>query len=278
MTPEPTDIEFDCKRIKLLLGNTDETNNFISRIKSHLNFEIMSHIYLYDYPKTASAQYDILNSIIDNCEALLRVLKPIGLKGEPYTKPADIETASLIKHHRWMIAREKQLAHAAQSKDTPTSDFSEISIDIEKIRTKLFPDESIDTAPKLTHEEPYNSTELDYPNQVFYSVLELKEIAIHAATEIQPKRGNNSKRNPETIRKERLANFFVGTYLDCFNKLPPMSADSPAHKAFVYCLDFAEFSEETNSHHCLKKAIKEFRPSFNAKKKVSSLIKKIATL
>lgn len=268
MITEPTNIEFDFKRITLLLGDTPETHHFISRIKIFIYFQLNARISQLDYPKTASTQFDILMSIVDKCGALLDVLKPIGLKENLPPKCVDIETGNLLRHHLFLINRKNRIERDLQSNDEQNHDLSSVlSISLEKMKAELFLEENNDTVKKITQDKQGNATALDYPNQVYYSVLELKEIATHAANEVKPKKGNSSKRNPESIRKEKLANLFVSTYLDCFKKLPPMTAHSNAHKVFVYCLDFAEFPEEENSHHCLKKAILKFRPEAQVKKK-----------
>ncbi|MHB1656100.1 MAG: hypothetical protein ACYCSZ_07060 [Burkholderiales bacterium] len=268
MTTKPTTVEFDPTKITSLLGKTNEAKDFAQRIQSIFKFDKYSQRILVNYPKTASEQINILAEIIDKCDALLKALKPLGLNDISHLKYADFETAKLLQHHRWLIAREKRIARDSQSNEKQHLDLLQLPIDIEKIKATLFIDVNNYTTSKIAHEKPDNPTDLDYPNQVFYSVLELKEIATHAAEKEKPGKGNSSKRNSESIRKKKLAIGFVSLYLDCFNKLPPMTANGRAHQAFDYCLYFADFPEEVKSINSFKEAIKEFKP----KEKLNELI------
>ena len=266
MTINPTTVEFDSKRITSLLGNTNEAKDFAKGIQSVLAFEIQRQRHLVNHPKTASEQYNILTEIVDKCDALLKVLKPIGLKDKSYCKYVDFETANLIQYYRWQITRKNRIARDLQSNDEKFLDLPKISADLQKIKATLSPDVNIYTVPQITHEEPDNSdSDLDYPNQVFYSILELKEITTCAAQNVKPGKGNSSKRNPESIRKKNLAIDFVRLYLDCFKTLPPLTANGPAHQAFEYCLYFAKFPEEVNTFNSFKEAIRAVKPEAETK-------------
>jgi len=258
----PTTIAFDSKDLTRLLGKTPEAKEFISMLKRTLDFDRLSQEYLDDYPKTASAHYDVLNGIIEKCDALLNALKPLGLQKNPHAEHTDIGTANLIRHSRYLINREKHIPNNHQPNENKITDSTEIGNAVEKLNSVLSTIKNNGVTDKLTDEKS-DDPNIDYPRQLFDSLIEFSGIVKHAAKDIKPRQGNSSKRNSESIRKENISSDFVRHYLYCFKKLPKTTKDGCAHKALTYCFDIAGFSEEKSSLTSLKTAIKKLKRQAN---------------